>query len=208
MWKKSLLLHTPPVHIIGSITSKLHQRRAEAKSLLCFALTLWESESMSVLHYGWTNCFGEAWGVQETNLLHAFIGGILCCSCRKKLFSVLSFGSALRMGAAGWLSCETEELKGPCQHVWPNGYHQAESPCKRSAVTPPWLMPSQTTLSFTQKQDFLDALYCIYPLTDFMKEEHDSWRESLQKVWSWKICLALTLLAYRHLWYQFRNNVI
>lgn len=72
VWKKFLLLHTPPAHIIGPITSKLHQRRAEEKCLFCFALTLYESESVPMLLFGWTNCFGGAWGVQEPNPLGAF----------------------------------------------------------------------------------------------------------------------------------------
>lgn len=78
MWKRSLL-HTPPVHTIGPITSKLHQQRAEEKCLFCFALTLWESESVPMLRSGWTNCFGGAWGMQEPNPLGAFdnSGGLL-----------------------------------------------------------------------------------------------------------------------------------
>lgn len=72
-WRvKKPLLHTPPVHIIGPIMSKLHQRRAEEKCLFCFASTLWEPESVPTLHFGWTNCFGGPWGVQEPNLLGAF----------------------------------------------------------------------------------------------------------------------------------------
>lgn len=73
VWKKSLLLQTPSVHIIGPIKSKLHQWTArKEKSLFCFALTLWEPEPVPTLCFGWTNCFGEAWGMQEPNLLGAF----------------------------------------------------------------------------------------------------------------------------------------
>lgn len=82
MWKRSLF-HTPPVRIVGLIMSKLHQQRAEEKCLVCFALTSWESESVLMLRFGWTNCFGGAWGMQEPNPLGAFDnrGGLLAGHC-------------------------------------------------------------------------------------------------------------------------------
>lgn len=85
-------------------------------------------------------------------------------SCRRNLFTVVSFTSALCMGTAWWLSCETEELRGHYWHVqpwlrkhtcvgnrtryqkrvtlqikWPSAScssrdHQAEWPCRRSAL--------------------------------------------------------------------------
>lgn len=69
----------------------LHQNRAEKKkSPALLALTMWESESVPILCFGWTNCFEGAWGAQEPNLClitEVVISRILYCRVTERTSS-------------------------------------------------------------------------------------------------------------------------